>query len=96
MTCNIKIITHLTEKTVEVVNMNGTLINSSFTNKCIYVPYDSYIVYMSNPIKITSFSYILSLLDNVFYQFFLFALLSVIFIVFIIFIQVIKKRGLNK
>lgn len=96
MTCNIKIITHLTEKTVKIVDMNGTLVNDSFSNKCINIPYDSYIVYMSNPIKITSFTFILSLLENVFYQFFLFALLSIIIIVFVIFIQVIKKRGLKR
>ena len=96
MTCNIKIITHLTEKTVKIVDMNGTLVNDSFSNKCINIPYDSYIVYMSNPIKITSFTSILTLLDNIFFQFFLFALLSIIFIVFIIFVQQIKKRGLSK
>ena len=96
MTCNIKIITHLTEKSVSIVNMNGTLINDTYSNKCITVPYDSYIVYMSNPIKITSFTYVLNLLENVFVQFFLFALLSVIIIAFLTFIYVIKKRGISK
>ena len=93
MDCNIKILTHLTDKTVKIVDMNGAIINDSVSNACISVPYDSYIVYMSNPIKITSFTSLLIVLENVFMQYILAAFLIVIAIAFFIFVQTIKNRG---
>ena len=93
MTCNLKILTHLTEKNIKIVDMNGTIINDSVTNACITIPYDSYIVYMSNPIEITSFTNLLSVIDNVFIQMFLFAFLIVIGIIFSTFLQIVKNKG---
>ena len=93
MECNIKILTHLTEKSVKIADMNGTIINDSVSNVCITIPYDSYIVYMSNPIKITSFTELLNTINNVFIQIFLFAFLIVIGIIFFTFLQIIKNKG---
>ena len=93
MTCNLKIITHLTNKDIKIVDMNGTIVNDSVTNVCIAIPYDSYIVYMSNPIEISSFTSLLSVLENVFMQYILAAFLIVIGVLFFIFIQTIKNRG---
>ena len=93
MTCNLKILTHLTEKNVKIVDMNGSIVNDSVTNACITIPYDSYIVYMSNPIKISSITNLFSVIDNVFIQLFLFGLIIVIAIIFITFLQIIKKKG---
>ena len=92
MTC-IKIITHLTDKKIQVVNMNNIIINESSTNSCIEVPYDSYIIYMSNPIEITNITNLLSSMDNIFIQFFLFVLIIIIGMVFYIFLQIIKNKG---
>jgi hypothetical protein len=50
MTCNLKIITHLTNKKVQIIDMNASIVNESYTNECINLSYDSYIVYMSNPV----------------------------------------------
>lgn len=93
MTCNIKIITHLTEKEVQFVNMTGDIVNTSKTNVCVNLSYDSYIVYMANPIEISSFTNLFSIIDNVFIQLFLFTLMIVIAIIFITFLQIIKKKG---
>ena len=93
MNCSIKIITHLTDKKVQIVDINGTIINDSVTNVYIDVPYNSYIIYMSNPMEISNLTNLFSTLDNVLIQFFLFTFLIVIGIVFFIFLQIIKNKG---
>ena len=91
--CSIKVITHLTEKKVILTDTGGNIINESTSNICIEEPYQSYILYMSNPIEITSFSALLSYTDNVFIQFILFAFAVVIAYLFYVFMNVIKNKG---
>ena len=93
MNCSLKVITHLTEKEIKIVNMTGDIVNISKSNECINLSYDSYILYMSNPVKISSFTELLNTIDNVFIQFFLFAFLIVIGIIFFTFLQIIKNKG---
>ena len=93
MTCNLKILTYLTDKDVKIVDMNGTIINDSETNLCINIPYDSYIVYMSNPVKVDSMTALLNILDNILVQFLLFIFLIIIATLFYVFIQIVKKKG---
>lgn len=92
MTC-IKIITHLTDKKIQIIDMNNTIINESLTNTCIDVPYDTYIIYMSNPIEISTITNLLSHMDNVFIQIFLLTLIIIIGMLFFIFLQIIKNKG---
>lgn len=91
--CSIKVITHLTEKEIILTDTAGNIINESTSNVCIVAPYQSYILYMSNPIEISSFSALLSYTDNVFMQFLLFAFAVVIAYLFYVFMSVIKNKG---
>ena len=93
MTCNLEIITHLTEKEIKIINMTGDIVNISKTNECINLSYDSYIVYMSNPVKIDSMTNLLNILDNILVQFLLFIFLIIIATLFYVFIQIVKKKG---
>lgn len=93
MTACIKVITHLTEKQVIVTDTNGTMISTNTSNICITAPYDSYIVYLSNPVEISSFSTLLNSIDNIFIQFILFTFLIVIGYLFFVFLMTIKNKG---
>lgn len=93
MTACITIITHLTQKKVIVTDTLGNVVNESYSNECITAPYGSYIVYMSNPIEITSFTSLINTLDSVFIQFVAGAFAIIIAFIFYVFLMVIKNNG---
>ena len=93
MTACITIITHLTQKKVVVTDTLGNVVNETYSNECITAPYDSYIVYMSNPIEITSFTTLINVLDSVFIQFVAGAFAFTITFIFYVFLMVIKNNG---
>ena len=93
MTATIKIITHLTEKKVIVSDTFGNIVNESYSNVDISAPYGSYIVYMSNPIEITSFTTLVNTLDNVLVQFVAASFAVVIAVIFFLFLITIKNKG---
>lgn len=93
MTATIKIITHLTEKQVIVTDTFGNVVNESYSNINISAPYGSYIVYMSNPIEITSFTTLVNTLDNVLVQFVAASFGIIIAVIYFIFLITIKNKG---
>lgn len=93
MTACITIITHLTEKKIVLTDTYGNIVNETYSNECIIAPYQSYIVYMSNPIEITSFTTLINSLDTVLGQFLMAAFAVIIATVFYIFLMVVKKKG---
>ena len=96
MTINISIISNYANKTVLINSLNGTLINSSSNNEVINLPYDSYILYISNPIQKTSITEIFNLIDNSLTSYFLFVFSLILLLLFYAFLQIIKNKGFKK
>ena len=94
--CSIQVITHLTEKEIILTDTFGNVVNQTTSNVCISAPYQSYILYMSNPLEISSFSTLLEYTNNIFVQFLLFAFAVVIAYLFYVFMSAIKNRGFRR
>lgn len=93
MSINISIISNYGNKTVDIKNINGNLINQSVNNEIVNLPFDSYIIYLSNPIQKSSITEILSYTDNILSSFFIFTLAIILLIVFYVFLMIIKTKG---
>lgn len=91
---DIEIITHSTEKTVNIYDVSGSLINSSVSNTVVTLPYDSYIIYLTQTSEL-GFTQFLSHTHQVLLQ-----LLGTIFVITLGYIYInlfkyIKNKGLH-
>lgn len=90
---NISVITNYGNKTVDINYINGTLVNTINNNEVISLPYNSYILYLSNPVTNSSITNTLNYLDDTFISLFMFTFVIILIIVFYTFIQIIKRNG---
>lgn len=94
MTTNLSIVSIGSEKTIQIYNINGTLYDTINHNEIINLPYNSYIIQLSNPLH-TSFSDIFDLTNTFLGNFLLFVFAFILLMVFIQFLKMIKKHGID-
>lgn len=94
MTTNLSIVSIPSEKLIEIYNINGSLHNTINHNEIISLPYQSYIIHLSNPIH-TQFTDVLNLTNTFLGNFLLFSFVLILLMVFSVFVLLIKKNGVN-
>ena len=67
MTVNINVITHSSNKTLDVIDVEGNFIIGNYSNEVITLPYDnSYIIYTEPVLKEIGFSGFIDLSNSIF------------------------------
>lgn len=92
MSVNINIVSHMSNKTYEVIDTSGTFITENSSNNIVNIPYDSsYIIYIEPQIEEIGYTGLLSLSSDLLSGIYGYIFIIIIGVLFYFLLKMVKQ-----